>query len=381
MTKTSASLFRGLPTRASAKRKRKCYVEILARIHDQLFSLMTHHSRITVFRVDLRFPDGERLGHTKEGQLLSAYIESVKAKLGSLGVCQNSKVIHGAAKEIGTTKGKPHFHVFFGFNSKNRDLGEINATGHTDLWQFVNQKWVSLANGTTHIVAKVHRFDWFEKEKLGLCFKHLSYLAKTESKDYGTGEHHKRFTASRLQPNPNVPAIAGCQGACGEGVRCRRCAVGFAAILSNGQVPAIDVDADDESLWDEDKDEICEPSHSRYLSAHDPYQPYSISEAILFEMEYEDKQRALGLPVDNEPPVSDFPLALGKELSLEFDELLASLEPDDQVSLDEFLPGFPTDDTDHISEFEKWFNQSSDVDGLAELGESLRDMDVNWTSD
>lgn len=338
MTKTSASLFRGLPTRACAKRKRECYVEILARIHDQLFSLMTHHSRITVFRVDLRFPDGQRLGNQKEGQLLSAYIESVKAKLGSLGVCPNSKVIHGAAKEIGTKKGKPHFHVFFGFNSKNRDLGEINASGHTDLWRFVNQKWVSLSNGTTHIVPKVHRFDWFEKEKLGLCFKHLSYLAKTESKDYGTGEHHKRFTASRLQPNPNVPAIAGCLGACGDGVRCRRCALGFSAILSTGPASTTDVDADDENLWgedeDEDEDEGCEPSQNRYLSTYDPYRPHSILDAFLFGMEYESKQRDLGLTVDSNLSVDAIPLALGKDPSQEFDEFLASFEPDDQVSLD-----------------------------------------------
>ncbi|WP_313455821.1 inovirus-type Gp2 protein [Pseudomonas sp.] len=221
MTITSAGLFRGLPIRASVKRNKKSYVEILARIHDQLFSLMTHHSRVTVIRVELRFPDGPRLGHKKEGQLLSAYIEAVKIRLGSLGVCRVGKVIHGAAREIGPKKGKPHCHVFFGFNSKKRDLGEINGAGHTGLWQFIDQAWIRLAGGTTHIVPKVHRFDWFDVDKLGECFKHLSYLAKVESKNYGTGESYKRFTASRLKRKAVVSCS--CRNLRGNPSRCRDC--------------------------------------------------------------------------------------------------------------------------------------------------------------
>ncbi|MDH0571554.1 inovirus-type Gp2 protein [Pseudomonas sp. YQ_6] len=223
MTITSAGLFRGLPIRASVKRNKKSYVEILARIHDQLFSLMTHHSRITVIRVDLRFPDGPRLGHKKEGQLLSAYIEAVKIRLGSLSVCRVGKVIHGAAREIGPKKGKPHCHVFFGFNSRKRDLGEINGAGHTGLWQFIDQTWIKLAGGTTHIVPKVHRFDWFDVDKLGECFKHLSYLAKVESKNYGTGESYKRFTASRLKRKADMVASCSCRNLRGDSSRCRDC--------------------------------------------------------------------------------------------------------------------------------------------------------------
>lgn len=42
------SLFRGLLTRVCAKRKRQFYVEVLARIQDQLFSLLSQQSRIPV---------------------------------------------------------------------------------------------------------------------------------------------------------------------------------------------------------------------------------------------------------------------------------------------------------------------------------------------
>ncbi|WP_312911254.1 YagK/YfjJ domain-containing protein [Stutzerimonas nitrititolerans] len=255
MKKTVASSFRGLPINASAARGEECYVQILTRIHHQLFSLMTHHSRITVIRVDLRFSDEMRLDHKKEGALVSAYIERIKKELGSLGNYGKSKVIHLAVKEIGEKNGKSHFHLFFGFQCKYRSLGEINGSGHTKVWRTIDQTWTDLSGGTTHIVPKVHMFDRGHSKELEDCFRHLSYLAKASTKHFNTGDTYKRYRSSRLQPKfwP-VPHDSGVETFENENV-CERCA-------NNQQL----TDLDDFESWKTFKGSISTNNRSSMLS-------------------------------------------------------------------------------------------------------------------
>lgn len=205
MKKTSASHFKGLPINASAKPGNECYVQILSRIHDQLMSLLSYHSRVKVVRIDLRFPNNHEPCHRREGQLLSAYIKKVKQVLGSSAWGQVENVVHGAVKEIGNT-GKTHFHLFFGFQAKHKVLGLINGNGHSGLWRVLDQAWKELSAGTTHIIPRVHTLQRGDFVKLGCCFYHLSYMAKARTKHFNTGENYKRYVSSRVKRKNNLTA-------------------------------------------------------------------------------------------------------------------------------------------------------------------------------
>ncbi len=199
MKKTTDASYRGLPINASAQHGHECYVQILQTIHDQLNALLSYHSRITIVRLDLHLPNSLDIDHRNEGKLLSLYIKQIKRLLSSSNWNIRGKFIHGYVKEIGDNK-KSHFHLYLGFQTLYKNLGHINTTGHTGVWKELNNTWIRLSGGTAHIVPKVHTIDRSNSKALEPCFYHLSYLAKTRTKHFNTGETYKRYCSSRLKP-------------------------------------------------------------------------------------------------------------------------------------------------------------------------------------
>lgn len=193
--------FKGFEVNANKAKGYGVYPVILDRMLNQMVNLQSYHSRMTVVRIDLHFPVDHVTNPKHDNMMLSQYIKKCKAGLGSSGWRNHKRVIHGWVKEIGKTA-NPHYHLFFGFQTLERNLGLISGDGHTGMWKLFESRWQELTGGTVHFVNNPHFLQRDDTQKFADCFYHLSYLAKIRDKQFGTGETHRRFGFSKLTPKP-----------------------------------------------------------------------------------------------------------------------------------------------------------------------------------
>lgn len=188
--------FKGMKVNANKDKGYGVYPVILDRMLEQITNLQEYHSRVTVVRLDLHFPEGHVNDNKLENSTLSRYIKKCKADLGSNSWGNHKRFVHGWVKEVGEF-GKSHYHLFFAFQTLQRNLGLISGGGHTGVWKLLEDRWSELVGGTVHF-SKQHRLTRDNPEAFADCFYHLSYLAKVRDKQFGTGEPHRRFGFSKL---------------------------------------------------------------------------------------------------------------------------------------------------------------------------------------
>jgi hypothetical protein len=188
--------FKGLKVNANKAKGHGVYPVILGRTRDQLMSLQSYHSRITIVRLDLHFSAVHTPNHKHENTMLSRYIRKCKADLGSNDWSNHKRFIHGWVKEVGKAE-NAHYHLFFGFQTLQRNLGLISGDGHTGMWKLFECRWQELTGGTVQFI-RPHFLKRDDKQAFAECFEHLSYLAKIRDKHFGTGETYRRFGFSKL---------------------------------------------------------------------------------------------------------------------------------------------------------------------------------------
>jgi hypothetical protein len=190
--------FRGLRVNASEHCKQGVYIEILKSIHDQLNALISYHSRISVIRFDLHFPDAQPVDAKLENSQVQHLLKMVKDNLRLARWGSHKRFVTGAVREIGKT-GKPHYHIFIAFKSTYRRFGAFRSENHSGVWGLIQTRWKRLTGGSVYFCSPrtVERRD---DDAIADCFYHLSYLAKLRDKAFGTGEPHKRFFFTRLKP-------------------------------------------------------------------------------------------------------------------------------------------------------------------------------------
>ncbi|PTU01699.1 hypothetical protein DBR45_16160, partial [Pseudomonas sp. HMWF031] len=80
-------------------------------------------------------------------------------------------------------------------------LGACYGDTPTQLWKLIYNRWKELSDGSVRPSDTNHHVvNRGNHKQLSTAFYHLSYMCKVRSKDFGTGEHHKRFSNSRLTP-------------------------------------------------------------------------------------------------------------------------------------------------------------------------------------
>ncbi|MBH3442232.1 inovirus-type Gp2 protein [Pseudomonas moraviensis] len=183
--------FRGMKVNANKNKGYGVYPVILDRMLDQITNLQEYHSRVTVVRLDLHFPEGHGTNNKLENTMLSRYIKRCKADLGSSTWGAHKRLVHGWVKEVGESS-KSHYHLFFAFQTLQLNLGLLSGAGHTGVWKLLEDRWSELTGGTVHF-SKQHRLTRDNPEAFAKCFYHLSYLAKVRDKHFGTGDPHRRF--------------------------------------------------------------------------------------------------------------------------------------------------------------------------------------------
>lgn len=179
------------------------YPKIVDRIIDQITNLLDHHSRITVLRIDPKYPELPGMTIMQKNHALSTFIDKVKKQLLLSKWGSKKQVAHGWVLEKGES-GSTHHHLFFAFETSFRSLGSFNPQNPTGFWKFLAECARETFNGSLHFVSSdiVNRNS---PSEIKSCIKHLSYFAKTRTKDFGTNEAHKRFSFSQIKPPEYTP--------------------------------------------------------------------------------------------------------------------------------------------------------------------------------
>ena len=180
------------------------YTKILDRCIDQITNLHSHYSRIDVVRFDTKIP--KKLGATilQMNRLVSRFIDKVKKKLSlSEWGCHN-KVAHGWVFEI-SERGSKHHHLFLALRHTFKNIGSLNPRRPTGLWKLLTDCAKETFGGKLYF-SKFHVVNRNNQDEINSCVKHLSYMAKVRTKDFGTRETHKRFGFSQIKPSENKNA-------------------------------------------------------------------------------------------------------------------------------------------------------------------------------
>jgi len=200
MTKhiTYKAKYKDLPINTGKFKKLGVYTDILKPVYDQLHSLLTHHSRISVFAFNLHLPVTYISGPSSSNQLVTEFFKQIKEQLAKSQWQNHKKAIHLWVREVGETE-KGHYHCFIGLKQTMLRPGGIKDDGYTGIWKLLQSHWKELSGGYV-TPTKYHTVNRGNLIELGEAFKHLSYAAKIRDKDFGTGETHKRFSTSRVRP-------------------------------------------------------------------------------------------------------------------------------------------------------------------------------------
>jgi|GEM_PF-2017144 len=160
-----------------------CYRDILFNIHDQLYSLLSRHSKVFVMRFDFHTnPEEWKEGHFSE--LLKKALPAIKRRY------KVRDIIYTWGREIGKN-GTPHFHLMLAINGHKVNYPQKTHEIFQTHWSRLNQGGIHRAN--SHMLTNMVDANFMN------AFYHLSYIAKVYSKD----EQPKRirsFGGSNLGP-------------------------------------------------------------------------------------------------------------------------------------------------------------------------------------
>lgn len=193
--------YKGLPINTGKYRNLGVYTNMLEPLLNQIEVLLTHHSRIQLLRFDLHLPVTELMTASAGNQIATKFFKQIRQDLGSKNWNYQDKVIQGWSREIGASK-NAHYHCYIGVSSTVR-LGAFYDDTPTHLWKLIYNRWKDASGGFVRPSGH-HVVNRFNNEQLNTAFYHLSYICKVRSKDFGTGELHKRYSNSRLKPKQDV---------------------------------------------------------------------------------------------------------------------------------------------------------------------------------
>jgi hypothetical protein len=192
--------------------------EILNKINDFISSSLSHHSKITFYRVDLRFPDTcnpypsqiiDAPTHfvRNDSSVISRFQDALKWRLNKH-IKQYSKsltVIHTLwVRELSQSAGY-HYHLIIALNA-NSFFGFGNYDNEETLANMIQTAWNSalgIGNEPPYFVyfSNIHFIDLSLTDKvlkaeLKDTYNHFSYLAKTATKPQYDGK--RNFGCSQL---------------------------------------------------------------------------------------------------------------------------------------------------------------------------------------
>ncbi|NUT87567.1 inovirus-type Gp2 protein [Pseudomonas corrugata] len=174
------------------------YTTMLKPMSGQIKALLTYHSRIALLMFELHLPVTELMPASSSNLDVTKFFKQIKEDLSSSVWGNQKHVIHFWAIENGTSK-NGHYHCMIGFSSTVR-VGTFYTAPSTFAWELLERRWNEISGGSLN-GSKCHIVNRSNQKEFSDAFEHLSYICKTRDKVFGTGEHHKRYSASRLKHN------------------------------------------------------------------------------------------------------------------------------------------------------------------------------------
>lgn len=197
--------YKGLAINTGKYKNLGVYTNMLEPLLNQIEVLLTHHSRIQLLRFDLHLPVTELITASSGNQMATKFFKQIRQDLGSKNWNYQNKVVQGWTREIGDSN-NAHYHCYIGVSSTVR-LGTFYDDTPTHLWKLIYNRWKDISGGFVRPSGH-HVVNRFDNEQLNSAFYHLSYICKVRSKDFGTGELHKRYSNSRLKAKQEVNRVS-----------------------------------------------------------------------------------------------------------------------------------------------------------------------------
>lgn len=195
MTVMNTSTYRGYEINSDETGTKPVYREILDPMMDQVEGLVSRNCRSTILRFDLRFDDDWQNDRKLENAAVTKLLRSIRAALSSGKWGKHKDIITGWVFEKSKSNGS-HYHVFIGFKALYLRLGALSSTGYTGLYLLIRNAWSEASGGSVHF-SKCHTVNRSRPDQIEGCIRHLSYLSKVRSKQFGLGVTAKNFSYSK----------------------------------------------------------------------------------------------------------------------------------------------------------------------------------------
>lgn len=184
--------------------------QYLGRLNFVFNNALTQYSKVFTIRLDLRFSNDYELMQRTESDVITRFIESLKAKIAHNrmlarrnGNYHDTEVRYVWAKEI-SKDASHHYHVLLFLNGNAfRSLGSFEM-GNDNLYNRINEAWASAlsihlvqASGLVHVSDQtlIDQSQMDAQERIDHVFYLGSYLCKAATKLYDDGG--KWFGSSR----------------------------------------------------------------------------------------------------------------------------------------------------------------------------------------
>ena len=186
-----------------------CYLHMLESFKEQLDAMLSYHSKVSVYRTDIRFPDtddGER-ANTAISNFFNTLVSSLKAT--PIGLKRVGYFWCAERK-----KGKLHYHAALMINAnrfknitttRKKDTDEASTIVGEQL-SLAAQKHSLSMREPIKATTTIHRNETDHLKKYLEVFYQCSYMAKQFTKERSVlGKSFRRNSSSRLKVNKEKP--------------------------------------------------------------------------------------------------------------------------------------------------------------------------------
>ncbi|MDC5807401.1 inovirus Gp2 family protein [Vibrio europaeus] len=211
---TTKKTFLGRPIQTA---RGALYIDYLEKIHNTIELALDDYPRLMALRVDLRFP---KLRQQEEcGNVMTDFIRSLQSQIDHSGKRKRREgrrahpcTVRNVWVRERSTSMSDHYHLLLLFNKDRFNWLGKTQTQHENLGSFIVEAWARAvgvdyeeANGLVYfskqrgsesvVIHRLNRHSEDFDDTFDELFKHVSYLAKEDTKHFGS--RRRNFGCSR----------------------------------------------------------------------------------------------------------------------------------------------------------------------------------------
>jgi len=168
----------------NGNKKQGCFVEILARINEQMKAMLSHHCKILVVRFDLHVEN-----YTPDNRIMSSYIRKIRKKL----------IAHYGFRRLGFVwvreverAKKQHYHIALFLDGNKAQNSRMTIA----ICETVAKSWDLFLYTPKNCYYRISRDDQMAYQE---AYLRLSYMTKERGKGYKANRAND-YSTSRIKP-------------------------------------------------------------------------------------------------------------------------------------------------------------------------------------